>query len=98
MVIMPINSLLAFAGSINLYLGLVVGLAVNIYALWLLYNGLVEALKANPGTAKVLTYVLIAIIVLFSLIGLGAKRTANKFMNEFNNTDFQELLKDMNTE
>jgi hypothetical protein len=85
MVIMPISAFFGFAGGINLYMGIVIGLAVNIFSLWLLYNGLVETLKANPETTKIVTYVLIAIFVLFMLIGLGAKRKANQFMNEFNN-------------
>jgi len=95
MVVMPISALLAFTGSINLYLSVIIGLAVNIFALWLLYNGLVEALKAKPGTAKIFTYILIAIFVLFMFIGLGAKKAANSFMKDFNNSDFKELMKDM---
>jgi hypothetical protein len=95
MVIMPISAFFGFAGGINLYLGIVIGLAVNIFSLWLLYNGLVEALKANPETTKIVTYVLIAIFVLFMLIGLGAKRKANQFMNEFNNSDMKEMMKDL---
>jgi hypothetical protein len=94
MVIMPISSFLAFAGSLNIYLGLIVTLAVDLYALWLLYNGLVEALKAKPETTRILMYVLIGIIVLFLLVGFGMKRKANEFMKEFNNTDFKEMMKD----
>jgi hypothetical protein len=95
MVIMPISAFFGFAGGINLYMGIVIGLAVNIFSLWLLYNGLVETLKANPETTKIVTYVLIAIFVLFMLIGLGAKRKANQFMNEFNNSDMKEMMKDL---
>ncbi len=95
MVVMPINAFLGFAGGFNLYLGLIIGLAVNIFALWLLYNGLVESLKSKQDTTKVVMYVLIALIVLFSLIGLGARKSANKIMNEFNNSDVKELLEDM---
>jgi hypothetical protein len=94
MVIMPISSFLAFAGSFNIYLGLVVTLAVNVYALWLLYNGLVEALKAKPETTKILMYVLIGIMVLFLIVGFGARKRANEFMKEFNNSDFKELMQD----
>jgi hypothetical protein len=94
MVIMPITSFLAFAGSFNIYLGLVVTLAVDLYALWLLYNGLVEALKAKPETSKILVYVLIGIMVLFLLVGFGTKRAANQFMKGFDNTDFKEMLND----
>ncbi|MCX6254692.1 MAG: Yip1 family protein [Bacteroidia bacterium] len=92
MVVMPISALLGFSGHFNLYLGLILGLAVNIFALWLLYNGLVEALKSKPETTKIVLYVLIAIFVLFMLLGLGARRRANRF---FNNSEYKELLKDI---
>jgi len=95
MVVMPISAFLGFAGGVNFYLGTIVGLAVNIFALWLLYNGLVEALKSKPETTKIVMYVLIAIFVLFILIGMGVRKKANQFMNEFNNSDVKELLEDM---
>lgn len=94
MVIMPISAFLGFAGSLNVYLGLIVSIAVELYLLWLLYNGLVEALKAKPETTKIVMYVLIAIMVLFLLVGFGAKRKANQLFNEFNKSDFKEMLQD----
>jgi hypothetical protein len=75
-------------------LGLIVSLALAIFALWLLYNALVEALKANAETSKIVTYVLIAIFALFMLLGFGARRKARQFMDEFNRKDVNELLKD----
>jgi hypothetical protein len=95
MVVMPISAILSFAGGINIYLGLIIGLALNIFALWLLYNGLIEALKTKQETTKIVGYVMIALIVLFMLIGFGAKRKANQFMNEFNKSDMKELMKSM---
>lgn len=95
MVIWPLNALLGFAGHFNLYLGIIVSLAVSIYALWMLYNGLVEALKTNPETTKIVTYVLIAIFVVFILVGIGAKRKANEIMKEFNNKGLSEMMKDL---
>jgi len=95
MVIMPISALFGFAGGLNIYLGVAVGLAINLFSLWLLYNGLTEALKSNPGTTKILMYVLVALFVIFMLVGLGAKKKANDFMKEFNNSDFKEMLKDL---
>lgn len=94
MVIMPISAFFGFAGHLNLYLGVIISLAVNVFALWLLYNGLVEALKSNPETTKIVSYVLVAIFVLFMIIGFGARRRANQFMNEFNNKDIKEMLKE----
>jgi hypothetical protein len=95
MVVMPIRSFFGFAGHLNIYLGVIIGLAVSIYALWLLYNGLVEALKSNPETTKIVSYVLVAIIVIFTLIGFGTARRAHQFMNEFNNKDVKEMMKDL---
>jgi hypothetical protein len=93
MVIMPISSFFGFAGHINLYFGVIISLAVSLYAIWLLYNGLVEALKSNPETTKIVSYVLIALLVVFTLAGLGARRRAREFMNEFNNKNVNELVK-----
>jgi hypothetical protein len=88
MVIMPISAFFGFAGHLNLYLGVIIGLAVYIFALWLLYNGLVEALKTNAETTKIVSYVLIAIIVLIMLLGFKAR----KYMYELRNTDFKEQM------
>jgi len=89
-VMMPISSLFGFAGHLNLYLGIIFGLAVYIFALWLLYNGLVEALKTNTETTKIVSYVLIAIIVLIMLLGFKAR----KYMYQFND-NLKELPKEI---
>ena len=95
MVIMPISALFGFVTGLNLTAGSIVGLAVNIFALYLLYHGLVEALKAKPGTTKIVMYVLVAFLVLFFILGLGAKRKATKYMDEFKSNDLQELFEQM---
>lgn len=95
MVMMPIGALLGFVSGLNFTAGSVVSLLVNLFGLYLLYHGLVEALKAKPGTAKILTIILAALLVLFFLVGLGAKKKASKFMDEFQNTDLKELLEDV---
>jgi hypothetical protein len=94
MVMMPINSLFGFTSHFNLYFGIIISLALSLYVLWLLYNGLVEALKTNTETTKIVTYVLIAIVVVFMLIGIGARKRAARFMDEFNNKDVKEMMKD----
>lgn len=94
MVVMPIGALLAFITGLNFTAGAIVGLVVNIFALYLIYHALVETLKANAGTAKIVTYILIALFVLFMLLGFGARKKASNFMDEFNNQDFKELLEE----
>ena len=95
MVVMPISAFFGFAIHINIYLGTIIGLAVSIFALWLIYNGLVEALKTNPETTKIVAYVLIVITVLFMIFTIGKLNKANRFMKEFNNQDMKELRRDM---
>jgi len=58
----------------------------------------VEALKAKPDTTKIVMYVLAALLVLFFIIGLGAKRRAGKFMDEFKNSDLQEMIENAQQE
>jgi hypothetical protein len=90
MVVMPISAFLGFASGLNLYFGIVVGLAVNIFMLWLLYKGLVQALKAKAETARIVMFVLIGIFVLFMLIGLGTKRKMQELKNTFENIELPQ--------
>jgi len=94
MVIMPVSSLLSFFLSISLTLGMIVNLIIYLYSLWLLYNGLVESLKANTGTAKIIMYVLAAILVLFTLAGMATRRAADNFIKDYNK-EAKEILKDL---
>jgi hypothetical protein len=94
MVMMPINALLGFSGHLNLYFGVIISLIISLYSLWMLYNGLVQALKTNPETSKIVSYILAALVVLVLLLGIGAKRRAAQFMKDFNNTDVKEMMKD----
>ena len=94
MVIMPIKALLGFITGLNLTAGIIVGLIISLFSLYLLYHGLVETLKSKKETTRILIYILVAIFVLFMLIGFGARNRTRKLMNEFNNTGFKELLKE----
>jgi len=98
MVIMPIGALLGFVSGLNPTAGSIVSLLVNLFALYLIYHALVEALKAKPASSKVLTIILAALLVLFFIIGLGAKKAANKFLDDFKNEDFKELIEDLETD
>jgi hypothetical protein len=94
MVIMPISALLGFTMGINSVFGAIVTMCVNLYALYLLYHGLTEALKANPATTKIVMYVLAALLVIFTIAGLGTRNRVNKYMNDINQSDLKEILKD----
>ena len=84
MVYMPISALLSIFAGFSIYLGAVISLIVFLYTLWLLYNGLVAALKCKPETTKIVCYVLIALIVLFLLLGLSAKSRLERTFNQIN--------------
>lgn len=98
MVIMPISALLGFVSGLNHTAGSIVSLLVNLFALYLIYHALVEALKAKPASSKVLTIILAALLVLFFVIGLGAKKAANKFLDDFKSEDFKEMIEDLETD
>ena len=93
MVIMPISAFINVFSGLNLYLGFVLSLVLFIYSLWLLYNGLVASLKGKPETSRIVCYVLIALILIFLLLGLRAQSKLERTINEFNK-DARELLKD----
>lgn len=95
MVVMPVSAFLGFLGHINFYLGAIIGIVINIYALWLLFNGLVEALKSNRETTKIVIYVLIALTVLIMAFSIGKLSRATRMLDEFNNKDVKEMMKDL---
>jgi hypothetical protein len=87
---MPITALLGFISGFSPIAGSIIGLAVNLYGLYLLYHGLVEALKANPATTKIVMYVFIALLVIFLLVGIGARKRVGRM-----DTDLKEMMENM---
>ena len=95
MVVFPISSLLGFISGISPVFGAIIGLCVNLYALYLLYFGLTESLKTNPGTTKILMYVLAVLLVIFMIAGLSASKKLNKYMDDLSQVNQTELMKDI---
>ncbi len=91
MVVMPISAFLGFAGGISFYLGTAVTIIVTLYSFWLLYNGLIEALKAKQDTVRILLLVFAAIVIIVTVFGA---MKVNKISRTFND-DFQELMQDV---
>jgi len=91
MVLMPISALFGFLTGINVMLSTVVGLLINIYGLYMLYYALVGPLKGKESSAKVLTWILVAVLALFLVIGLVTKKAANKFLDQYG-IDTEELM------
>jgi len=80
MVIYPISAFLTVLSGFSYYMGTLIGLAVNLYTLYLLYIAVTTALKGNEKTAKILAYVLAALIALFLIIGIGTYMATKSFI------------------
>ncbi len=96
MVIFPISALLGFITGISPVFGAIIGLVVNLYALYLLYFGLTESLKANPGTTKVIMYVLAVLLVIIMIAGISARKRMNNYRDDLSQVNTMELVKDTN--
>ncbi len=95
MVIMPVAAILGIFGGISPVLGSIISLAVNIYAVYMLYHALVGSLNAKEPSAKILSFVLVGILALFMLIGIFTKKAATRLMDDFGITEeFMEEFAD----
>lgn len=79
MVIYPINAFLAFLYGISLPLGSTVGLMVSLYAIYLMYTAVQQALKGRESTLKIMAIVLVALVVM----GFFASRKATKTLQDY---------------
>ena len=79
MVIMPINAFLGFTAAISGNFGAFITLLVNLWAVYMLYFGITQALKSEISTSRVIHYVLAAIMVIIFIAGLGARRAVEKY-------------------
>ena len=52
MVLMPVSAILSIFSGLNLTLGFIIKLAVNLYGIYMLYFALIGPLKAKEGSAK----------------------------------------------
>jgi hypothetical protein len=72
MALLPVYAVLSILSALNVYIGLVINLIVFIYFLWLLYSGLVEALKCRPGNVRIVCWVFMVLFLLTLLLNLRA--------------------------
>jgi phosphoribosyl-dephospho-CoA transferase len=49
----------------------------------MLYHALTGSLKGKEGTSKIITIILAAILAIFLIAGFFAKKTANRFLDDF---------------
>ncbi len=94
MVLMPINAFLGFFNGINFALGSVVSLAVNLYAIYMLYLAVRGVLSAKEQPARIVSYVLSGVLVLFLIIGL-ATRSAVKRVTRWDQEKVEKMMNDL---
>jgi hypothetical protein len=101
MVLMPVSAFFGFFSGLNFWLGFLITMVIYLFGLYLIYFALTGSLKAKSGTSRIVTLVLAALVVLFMVIGIGAKRTANKFLREYGieteegERNFDQMARDM---
>jgi hypothetical protein len=88
MVVYPINAFLAFFYGINFTLGGVVGIAVSLFSIYLLYYAVVKALKGKESSAKIVAIVLI----ILALLGFFAGRKASRSVMDFSDMYEEEMV------
>ncbi len=80
MVLLPIKAALGFLVFLPALHTLTM-LVANLYGLWMLFHALKGVLQAKAETAKVITLVLAALLVIFSLIGMATHRAVKHLAN-----------------
>lgn len=107
MVLMPLASILGIFSGLNLTLGGIIRLLINLYGIYMLYFALTGSLKGKEQGAKVLAIVLVALLILFRLIGMFTKKAANRFLDDIGvdeefmeeyQKDLKKGLKDLSEE
>jgi hypothetical protein len=93
MVLSPIQAFLGFFYGIGLTFGSLVGILVSLYGLYLIYIAVVQTLKGKESSAKVVSLVLAALVVLSFFVGRSASRYARDYSGMFDDTTSEEVQK-----
>ena len=70
MIIVPVNAVLGFFSGISYGLGVIISMIINLYGVYMLYAALTLTLKGNQKSAKAVAYILGALVVVITIIGL----------------------------
>ena len=68
MVLVPINAFLGFFSGISYSLGAIIGLAVSLYGVYLLYIAVTVTLQGQAKTARTVSYVLAALLIISQIV------------------------------
>lgn len=97
MVLLPVNAFLGFFGAISLTLSSIISLLVNLYGIYMLYFAVQGVLKAREQPARVVSYVLGGVLVLFLIIGM-ATRSAVKQATGLSEKKMKEVVREYEEE
>lgn len=92
LVMVPVNSFFSFTYAVNIYLGILAGIVLSLYALWLSYNGIVYGLSGKPLRARIVVGIVACMIVLLSILSVVALKTAERMLDK-SGISIEELQK-----
>jgi len=84
MVVYPISAFLSFLYGISFTLAGVIGLIINLYAIYLLYVAVIRGLKGKESSMRIVLIVLAIIVMLFFFAGRRATRSIQDYSDMFN--------------
>lgn len=98
LVIMPVTAFLNVFSGIHWMLGSLLSLAVNLYALWMLFHAMTGTLNSKVDTSKIIMYILGGLFILFFFIGMATRRVSRNFMRDIEhyNMDFSQRADEQN--
>jgi hypothetical protein len=71
MVLVPVGALLGLITNFSFYPGEFIVLCIKLFGLWLVYNALIEKLKAKQETTRIVIYIIGILVILFKIIDLS---------------------------
>jgi len=84
MVVYPVSAFFSFLYGISFTLAGVIGLVINLYAIYLLYEAVIRSLKGKESSMRIVLIVLAIIVMLFFFAGRRATRSIQDYSDMFN--------------
>jgi hypothetical protein len=80
--VMPVYAIFSVLWELNLYLGIIGSFIISIYFIWILYSGLIVALKCKQKNVKFALYGFALIIVLLLMLNLRSSGKQENIKSE----------------
>lgn len=91
MVLSPVRAFLGFFFGIGLTFGILIGILVSLYGLYLIYVAVVQSLKGKESSAKIVALVLAVLVALSFFAGRSATRMASNYSGLFDDATSEEV-------